>query len=68
MDVVIDEVVARIKVADRSAVLDEATVANLVRAVMAGLDERDVRQRRRAADTQITDDGRGGIARHSPDM
>jgi hypothetical protein len=67
MDVVIDEVVARIKVADRSAVLDEATVANLVRAVMAGLDERDVRQRRRAADTQITDDGRGGVAR-SPDM
>ncbi|UPK05435.1 hypothetical protein [Bradyrhizobium sp. 170] len=68
MDVVIDEVVARIKVADRSAVLDEATVANLVRAVMAGLDERDIRQRRRAADTQITDDGRGGIAGRSADM
>jgi hypothetical protein len=68
MDVVIDEVVARIKVADRSAVLDEATVANLVRAVMAGLDERDVRQRRRAADTQITDDGRHGIAGQSTDM
>ena len=68
MDVVIDEVVARIKVADRSAVLDEATVANLVRAVMAGLDERDVRQRRRAADTQITDDGRHGLAGQSPDM
>jgi len=68
MDVVIDEVVARIKVADRSAVLDEATVANLVRAVIAGLDERDVRQRRRAADTQITDDGRRGITGQSADM
>jgi len=68
MDVVIDEVVARIKVADRSAVLDEATIANLVRAVIAGLDERDVRQRRRAADTQITDDGRRGITGQSADM
>jgi len=39
-----------------------------VRAVIAGLDERDVRQRRRAADTQITDDGRRGITGQSADM
>ena len=63
MDVVIDEVVARIRIADRSAVLDEATIAALVRAVMAGVEERDARERRRSADTAIPDDGRGGIAR-----
>jgi hypothetical protein len=49
MDVVIDEVVAKLRVADRSAVLDEGTIAALVRAVMAGLEERDVRARRRSA-------------------
>lgn len=62
MEVVIDEVVARLRVADRSAVLDDATVAALVRAVIAGIEERDVRQRRRAADTAIADDGRQGLA------
>jgi hypothetical protein len=62
MDVVIDEVVARLRVADRSAVLDEATIAALVRAIMAGLEERDVRARRRSADTAIPDDGRQGLA------
>lgn len=68
MEVVIDEVVARLKVTDRSAVLDDNTVAALVRAVMAGLDERDVRDRRRAADTRINDDGRQGLSGQSGGM
>lgn len=62
MDVVIDEVVAKLRVADRSAVLDEGTIAALVRAVMAAIEERDVRARRRAADTAIADDGRQGLS------
>jgi predicted thioredoxin/glutaredoxin len=63
LDVIIDEVVATLKVADRSAVLDDATVSALVRAVLAGLDEREGRQRRRQADTAIPDDGRQGLSR-----
>jgi hypothetical protein len=68
MEVVIDEVVARLRVADRSAVLDEATIGALVRAVMAGIEERDARQRRRSADTAIADDGRHGLAGQSNDI
>lgn len=59
MDVVIDEVVTQVRVTDRATLLDPETIARLVRAVMAAIDDKAVRDRRRASDTAIGGDGRG---------
>lgn len=58
MEIVIEEVVARVSVASRGAVLDEATLRALVRSVLGALEERDARDRRRRSETMIPDDGR----------
>jgi hypothetical protein len=63
MQVEIDEVVSTIRVTDGTPALDPRAFHRLVRAVLAAVEERDARGRRRADETRIPDDGRGGIDR-----
>jgi hypothetical protein len=56
-DVIIDEVVATVKAVDSAALLDPKLVRRLVRAVLAGTDERAAREQRRREDSQIGDAG-----------
>ena len=62
MDVIINEVVSTVRLVDRQSLLDQRTLATIVRTVTAAIDERDERRRRREAETRIPDDGRGGLA------
>jgi hypothetical protein len=62
MDVIINEVVSTVRLVDGKAMLDERTLSTIVRAVMAAIDDRDQRQRRRSEETKVDDDGRGGLA------
>lgn len=61
MDVIINDVVASVRMVDRQSLLDQHTLATIVRSVMSAIDEREVRSRRRADETRIDDDGRGGL-------
>ena len=62
MDVIINEVVSTVRLVDRQSLLDQRTLATIVRTVTAAIDERDQRRRRREEETKIADDGRGGLA------
>lgn len=62
MDVIINEVVSTVRMVDQQSLLDRRTLATIVRTVTAAIDERDERQRRRAEESKILDDGRGGLA------
>ena len=61
MDVIINEVVSTVRMVDNQALLDERTLSAIVRAVMAAVDERGARDRRREDESRIDDDGRGGL-------
>jgi hypothetical protein len=54
-DVIIEEVVATVRAVDSTALLDPKLVRHLVRAVLAGTDEKRERERRRRADSRIAD-------------
>lgn len=58
MEIIIEEVVAEVSVASRNAVMDEATLRVLVRAVVTAMEDREARARHRRSETMITDDGR----------
>lgn len=62
MDVIINEVVSTVRLVDQQSLLDQRTLATIVRTVTAAIDERDERQRRRDEEKRIPDDGRGGLA------
>jgi|UniRef100_UPI0035C9E1DF hypothetical protein len=62
MDVIINEVVSSIRLIDHQSLLDERTLGSIVRAVLAAVDDRDSHRRRREEESQVGDDGRGGIA------
>jgi hypothetical protein len=61
MDVIINEVVSSVRLVDGQALLDPKTLSSIVHAVLSAVDDRDARDRRRAEETQIPDDGRGGL-------
>ena len=62
MDVIINEVVSSVRLVDGQALLDPKTLSSIVRTVLSAVDERDARARRRAEETEIADDGRGGLS------
>jgi hypothetical protein len=62
MDVIINEVVSSVRLVDGQALLDPKTLSSIVRTVLSAVDERDARASRRAEETQIPDDGRGGLS------
>lgn len=61
MDVIINEVVSTVRLVDGQSLLDQRTLATIVRTVTAAIDERDERRQRREEETRIPDDGRGGL-------
>lgn len=61
MDVIVNEVTASVRMVDGRELLDRNTLADIVRAVMAAIQDADDSQRRRRAETRIEDDGRGGL-------
>lgn len=61
MDVIIDEVVSQVRLVDGQSLLDERTLSRIVRAVVAAVDEKNARERRRSEETHVEDDGRRGI-------
>ncbi|MBV7266246.1 hypothetical protein [Erythrobacter ani] len=66
MSVEIKEVVSTVRVQNRStAALDDRTMATIVATAVRAVEDRMARQDRRAAATEIADDGRGNIARQS---
>lgn len=52
-EVIIDEIVAKVRTVDSSTLLDPRLVRRLVEAVLAGTDERRDRERRRREDSRI---------------
>ncbi len=52
-DVIIDEIVAKVRMVDSGALLDPKFVRRLVQAVLAGTDDRRDRERRRREDSRI---------------
>jgi hypothetical protein len=62
MDIIINEVVSSVRMVDGGAQLDQRQVQAIVRSVMAAIDERDGLKARRAEETRIADDGRGGLS------
>lgn len=52
-EVIIDEIVAKVRTVDSGALLDPKFVRGLVQAVLAGTDERRDRERRRREDSRI---------------
>jgi hypothetical protein len=52
-EVIIDEIVAKVRTVDSGALLDPRLVRRLVQAVLAGTDERRDRERRRREDSRI---------------
>lgn len=63
MDVIIDEVVSTVRLVDGQSLLDDRSMARIVRAVLAAVDQKHAHERRRAEETYIEDDGRGGLSR-----
>jgi hypothetical protein len=55
-DVIVDEVVATVRTVDSTSLLDPKLVRRLVQAVLAGVDERKSRERRRRDDSRIGED------------
>lgn len=62
MDVIINEVTSTVRLVDKQSLLDQQTLATIIRSVMSAIDDRDMRQRRRDEETRIPDDGRGGLS------
>lgn len=62
MDVIINEVVSSVRLVDGQSLLDPKTLSSIVRTVLSAVDERDARTQRRKEETQIPDDGRGGLS------
>jgi hypothetical protein len=62
MNVTIDEAVATVRTVDGQSLLDERTLAQIIRAVLAALEDKQARDRRRDEETRIDDDGRRGLA------
>jgi hypothetical protein len=67
MSVIIEEVVSTIRTVDGHALLDPRLLAGVVRAAVAAMDEKQLRESRRKDDARIGDDnGRpafsGGVA------
>jgi hypothetical protein len=62
MDVIINEVVSSVRLVDGQSLLDPKTLSSIVRTVLSAVDERDARAQRRREETQIPDDGRGGLS------
>jgi len=52
-DVIIDEIAATVRTVDSSSMLDPKLVRKLVKAVLAGSDDRAARERRRRDDSRI---------------
>ncbi len=52
-DVIIDEIVAKVRMVDSGVLLDPKFVRRLVQAVLAGTDDRRDRERRRREDSRI---------------
>jgi hypothetical protein len=52
-EVIIDEIVAKVRTVDSGALLDPRLVRRLVQAVLAGTDDRRDRERRRRDDSRI---------------
>lgn len=61
MDVIINEVVSTVRMVDGKALLDDRTLSTIVRTVLAAIEDRDRRQQHRSEETEIADDGRGGV-------
>jgi len=55
-DIIVDEIVATVRTVDSTALLDPKLVRSLVKAVLAGTDERRDRERRRREDSRIGED------------
>lgn len=52
-DVIIDEIVATVRTVDNTSLLDPKLVRRLVHAVLAGTDERQIREQRRRDNSRI---------------
>lgn len=52
-DIIIDEIVATVRMVDSGSLLDPRLVRRLVQAVLVGTDERRDRERRRREDSRI---------------
>lgn len=63
MDVIINEVVSSVRMVDSKGILDDRTLATIVRTVLAAVEDRDRRTKLRGEETKIEDDGRGDLAR-----
>jgi hypothetical protein len=63
LDVVINEVVSTVRMVDNQSLLDERTLSSIVKAVLAAIEDKTARDGRREAETQVDDDGRGGLGR-----
>lgn len=62
MQVTVDEAVATVHPIDGRAPLDERTLAQIIRAVLAEVEDKMLRDQRRRDETRIDDDGRRGLA------
>jgi hypothetical protein len=58
-DVIVDEIVATVRTVDSTALLDPKLVQRLVQAVLAGTDERRIRERRRRDDSRVGEEPTG---------
>ncbi len=67
MEIIINELVSTVRLTDAQALLDQRTLATIVRTVTAAIDERDERARRRSEETRVADDGRRGISGQGAD-
>ena len=56
MDVIIEEVVSTVRAVDGPSMLHPSIVARLVQAVLAAVDQKQGREKRRKDDAQIGDD------------
>ena len=56
MDVIIEEVVSTIRAVDGESVLHPHVLARVIHAVVAAVDEKQARNRRRQEDTRIAED------------
>lgn len=56
MDVIVEEVVSTVRTVDNEALLNPRIIARLVQSVIAAVDEKQARERRRKDDARIDDD------------
>jgi hypothetical protein len=57
MDVIIEEVTSTIRTVDGEAVLHPNVLGRVIQAVIAAVEEKQMRHRRRQADARIAEDG-----------